>query len=136
VTVAFTLVVQFVAPTWILPLFNRFEPLEEGELRDAVLGYAQRVDFPLEGLFVIDGSRRSTKANAFFTGFGRHKRVALFDTLIEKQTTDELVAIVAHEVGHYKHGHVVKRIALACAHSSVPPQPPASPSCCAATASR
>lgn len=112
VTAAFTLFVQFLAPTWIFPLFNRFRPLEEGELRAAVLGYARSVAFPLEGLFVIDGSRRSTKANAFFTGFGQHKRVALFDTLIEKHPTDELVAVVAHEIGHYKRKHIVKGLAL------------------------
>jgi len=111
-TTVFSLVVQFVAPTWILPLFNKFEPLEEGELRKAVLDYAQRVGFPLEGLFVLDGSRRSTKANAFFTGFGSRKRVALFDTLIENHSVDELVAIVAHEVGHYKRRHIVQGTVL------------------------
>ena len=107
----FTLVIQFIAPTWIMPLFNKFTPLEEGELREAVLSYATKVSFPLEGLFSIDGSKRSTKANAFFTGFGKQKRIALFDTLIEKQGTDELVAIVAHEIGHYKRGHILKRMA-------------------------
>lgn len=107
-TTAFTVVLQFVAPTWIMPLFNKFQPLEEGELREAVLAYAQRVGFPLQGLYVIDGSRRSSKANAFFTGFGSKKRVALFDTLIEKHDTDELVAIVAHEIGHFKRGHILK----------------------------
>lgn len=112
VTTAFTVVLQFVAPTWIMPLFNKFEPLVEGELREAVLSYADRVGFPLQGLFVIDGSRRSSKANAFFTGFGSKKRVALFDTLIEKHGTDELVAIVAHEVGHFKRGHIVKGTVL------------------------
>jgi STE24 endopeptidase len=99
--------VQFVAPTWIMPLFNRFTPLAAGALRDGILTYARSVTFPLEGVFVIDGSRRSTKANAFFTGFGRHKRVALFDTLVEKLEPDEVVAVVAHEIGHYKRGHVV-----------------------------
>ena len=70
---AFTVVLQFVAPTWIMPIFNKFQPLDDGELRSAVMDYAGKVDFPLEGLFVIDGSRRSTKANAFFTGFGKRK---------------------------------------------------------------
>jgi STE24 endopeptidase len=106
---------QFVAPTWILPLFNKFTPLEEGELRAAILAYAERVGFPLKGLFVIDGSRRSSKANAFFTGFGRKKRIALFDTLIAQHTRDELVAIVAHEVGHYKKGHVLQGMAIGVA---------------------
>jgi STE24 endopeptidase len=119
VTALFSLFVQFVAPTWIFPLFNRFEPLEEGELRAAVLAYASKVSFPLEGLFVIDGSRRSTKANAFFTGFGKRKRVALFDTLVAKHPVDELVAVVAHEIGHYKKGHVVKGLVLSIAHAGV-----------------
>ncbi len=119
VTTIFTLVIQFIAPTWIMPLFNKFEPLDEGELRDEVLAYAKNVAFPLEGLFVIDGSRRSTKANAFFTGFGKRKRVALFDTLIDKQTTGELVAIVAHEIGHYKKGHILKGMILSILQSGV-----------------
>jgi STE24 endopeptidase len=111
-TASFTLVIQFVAPTWIMPMFNKFTPLDEGELREAVMDYAKEVSFPLKGLFVIDGSRRSTKANAFFTGFGKRKRVALFDTLTEKQSTDELLAIVAHEIGHYKLGHIRKTLAI------------------------
>ena len=119
VVTVFTLVLQFVAPTWIMPLFNKFTPLEEGELRAAVLGYARRVAFPLEGLFVIDGSKRSTKTNAFFTGFGKHKRVALFDTLIEKHSTDELVAVVAHEVGHYKRKHILKTMVIGVLHTGV-----------------
>jgi len=117
VAAAFLLVTQFVAPTWIMPLFNTFSPLGNGELRDAILGYARSVEFPLDGIFVIDGSRRSSKANAFFTGFGKHKRIALFDTLIEKQTVDELVAVIAHEVGHYKRRHVLERLVLATAHT-------------------
>lgn len=115
-TTAFVLFAQFLAPTWILPLFNRFTPLAEGELRDAILGYARSVGFPLEGIFVIDGSKRSTKANAYFTGFGRHKRIALFDTLIQKQSTEELLAVVAHEIGHYKRRHILKGLAIGIAH--------------------
>ena len=113
----FGLVTHFIAPTWIMPLFNTFTPLEAGELREAILAYARSVAFPLEGIFVIDGSRRSTKANAFFTGFGKHKRIALFDTLLKKQTTPEFVAIVAHEVGHYKRKHVLKNMVLGFAHA-------------------
>jgi len=113
----FMLVVQFVAPTWIMPLFNKFTPLDDGALRDAVVTYAKGVGFPLEGLFVIDGSRRSTKANAFFTGFGKRKRVALFDTLMEKQSTDELLAIIAHEIGHYRLGHIRKGMLIGIVHS-------------------
>ena len=119
VTALFTLVLQWVAPTWIFPLFNKFKPLEEGELRAAVLAYAQRAAFPLEGLFVIDGSRRSTKANAFFTGFGKRKRVALFDTLIARHTTEELVAVVAHEIGHFKRGHIVQGLVLGMLQAGV-----------------
>jgi STE24 endopeptidase len=119
VTALFTLFVQFIAPTWIFPLFNKFVPLEEGELRAAVLSYAQKVAFPLEGLFVIDGSRRSTKANAFFAGFGKRKRVALFDTLVARHPVDELVAVVAHEIGHYKKGHILRMLALAIVQAGV-----------------
>jgi len=119
ITTLIMLVLQYVAPTWIMPLFNKFKPLEEGELREAVMNYAKNVSFPLEGLFVIDGSRRSTKANAFFTGFGKRKRVALYDTLIEKHSTEELVAIVAHEIGHYKCGHIVKGMLLGIVQSGV-----------------
>jgi len=119
VTTAFTLFFLFVFPTWIMPLFNKFEPLEEGELRDALFAYARSVDFGLGGIFVVDGSRRSSKANAFFTGFGRNKRIALFDTLVEKHPVRELVAVLAHEVGHYKLGHVFKNLAVAIAHSGV-----------------
>lgn len=104
----FSLVMQYVAPTWIMPLFNKFTPLEEGELRTAIEDYSQKVDFPLQGLFVIDGSKRSSKSNAFFTGFGKNKRIALYDTLIENHTNDELVAVLAHEIGHYKKKHIIK----------------------------
>lgn len=114
-----SVVLTAVFPTWILPLFNRFEPLEEGELRDALAGYARSVQFGLSGLFVIDGSRRSSRANAFFAGFGRNKRVALFDTLIESHTVPELVAVVAHEVGHYRRGHILKGMVISVAHSGV-----------------
>ncbi|MBN1631523.1 MAG: M48 family metallopeptidase [Thermoleophilia bacterium] len=104
---AFTLLIQFLAPKVIMPLFNKFTPLEDGELKDAVFAYAERVDFPLKELFTMDASRRSSKGNAFFTGFGKNRRIALFDTLIQRHNTDELVTILAHEVGHYKKRHVL-----------------------------
>jgi STE24 endopeptidase len=107
---------QLVAPTWILPRFNRFAPLAEGPLRDAILGYARHAGYPLQDVWVMDGSRRSTKANAFFTGFGRHKRIALFDTLLETLDPEATVAVVAHEVGHYRRGHVVQGAVLAVLH--------------------
>jgi STE24 endopeptidase len=105
--IAFSFLMQILAPALIMPLFNKFTPLADGELRDAILGYARRVDFPLDGVFTIDASRRSSKGNAFFTGFGKRKRIALFDTLIERHSTEELVAVLAHEVGHYKKRHVL-----------------------------
>lgn len=111
------LILQFVAPRWIMPLFNKFLPLGAGELRDALFAYARSVDFSLENIFVMDGSKRSTKANAFFTGFGRHKRIALFDTLIKDHSVDELVAIVAHEIGHYKKRHIIQGIVLGILHT-------------------
>lgn len=116
---AFMLVLQFFAPTWIMPLFNTFTPLQEGDLRQGILAYAKSVNFSLENVFAIDGSRRSSKSNAFFTGFGRHKRIALFDTLIEQQTTPELVAVLAHEIGHYKKGHILQGTAISIAHTGI-----------------
>lgn len=107
-----TLLLQYVAPAWIMPLFNRFEPLGDGELKTAILHYAKRTGFPLSGIYVIDGSKRSSKANAFFTGFGRRKRIALFDTLVDNHTVDELVGVLAHETGHFKKRHVVINMVL------------------------
>lgn len=103
----FGFVLQYVAPTLIMPLFNKFTPLEDGELKATIMEYARSVSFPLSGIFVIDGSKRSSKANAFFTGFGKQKRIALFDTLIDNHTVKELVAVLAHEIGHYKKKHII-----------------------------
>jgi STE24 endopeptidase len=116
ISTALTLTIQFIAPTWIMPLFNKFTPLAEGPLKETILNYARSVKFPLENVFVIDGSRRSSKANAFFTGFGKHRRIALFDTLIEQQSTSELVAILAHEIGHYCKKHILKNLLVAIVH--------------------
>lgn len=102
----FMLVVQFVAPTWIMPLFNKFTPIEDGELKSAIMSYARSIRFPLKNVFIMDGSKRSTKANAFFTGFGKNKRIVLFDTLIDQHTVAELVAVLGHEMGHYKKRHI------------------------------
>ena len=110
---------QFVAPTWIMPLFNKFTPMEPGELKSAILDYAGQVDFTLDNIFVMDGSRRSSKANAFFTGFGRHKRIALFDTLVEKHSVSELVAVLAHEIGHYKKKHILQNLVIGIAHTGL-----------------
>ncbi len=116
---AFSLVMQYIAPTWIMPIFNKFTPLEEGELRQAIEEYADDVNFPLQGIYVIDGSKRSAKSNAFFTGFGKNKRIALFDTLIENHTTEELVAVLAHEIGHYKKKHIVKNMTISILHTGI-----------------
>lgn len=115
----FILALQYIAPTWIMPLFNKFMPLEPGELKDAIIDYAKSVKFALKGIFVMDGSRRSTKSNAFFTGFGKNKRIALFDTLIAKHTVGELVAVLAHEIGHYKKKHIIKNTAISILHAGV-----------------
>lgn len=89
----------------IVPLFNKQTPLPEGELRKAIETFAAKVGFKVKGIYVMDASRRTTKANAYFTGFGPQKRIVLYDTLIEQLTTDEIVAVLAHEIGHYKHRH-------------------------------
>ena len=84
--------------------------MEEGSLKEAILDYAKSIDFSLSNIFVMDGSKRSSKSNAFFTGFGKNKRIVLFDTLIKEQTTQELVAVLAHEMGHFKKKHIIKRM--------------------------
>lgn len=106
----FSLIMLLFYSEWIVPLFNKQKPLEEGELRTAIEAFAQKAGFSLKNIFVIDGSKRSTKANAYFTGFGSKKRVVLYDTLIEQLTTEEVVAVLAHEVGHYKKKHVVSSL--------------------------
>ena len=116
---SFSLALQIIAPTWIMPLFNTFTPLAPGELREAILTYAQAVKFPIDDVYVMDGSKRSSRSNAFFTGFGRHKRIALFDTLVNAHTVPELLSVVAHEVGHYKMRHIVKNTMLGIAHTGV-----------------
>lgn len=110
--IVFQLCVIYLAPVMIFPLFNKFTSLKKGELKDAIEQYAQTQNFHLKGIFTIDGSRRSTKANAFFVGFGRNRRVGLYDTLIDEQTTEEVVSVLAHEIGHYKRGHILKGMIL------------------------
>ena len=119
IVVAFMLVVQWLGPAVILPLFNRFDPMPNGELRDAIVRYAESVGFPLQNVYLIDGSRRSSKANAFFTGIGSRRRIALFDTLVNQHSTDEIVSILAHEVGHYQLKHVVKGLLIGALHAGV-----------------
>lgn len=95
-----------------VPMFNKLRPLEEGELKHAIEGYSRKVDFPIKNVFVIDGSKRSSKSNAFFSGIGRQKKVVLYDTLIGTHTTEELVSVIAHEVGHYKKKHIFSGMLL------------------------
>jgi STE24 endopeptidase len=116
ISAAAVVAIQFLLPAWIMPLFSRFTPLAPGDLRDAILDYARKAGFPLADVYVVDGSRRSTKANAFFTGLGRQRRIALFDTLLTTLDPRAVVAVVAHEVGHWKCGHVPRGIALGILH--------------------
>jgi STE24 endopeptidase len=117
--VTFSLAMQYVAPTWIMPLFNKYKPMESGELKEAILGYAYSVNFPVKNIFVMDGSKRSSRSNAFFTGFGRNKRIVLFDTLIARHTIPEIVAVLAHEVGHYKKKHIIQGTIVSILHTGV-----------------
>jgi STE24 endopeptidase len=91
----------------ILPLFNKLTPLEDGELKEEIEKYSKKIKFPLDNIFVIDGSKRSAKSNAFFSGIGKKKKIVLYDTLIENQSKEELVAVLAHEVGHFKKKHII-----------------------------
>ncbi len=119
VSAVFTLVMQFIAPVWILPLFNKFAPLPDGELKESISRYAAKAGLAFRGIFVMDGSRRSSKSNAFFAGIGRNRRIALYDTLIERHGIPELVAILAHEVGHLKKGHLVLNMIVGIVHAGV-----------------
>jgi STE24 endopeptidase len=111
VIIVFMLAMQLVVPIWIMPLFNKFKPLPPGELKNAIMAYADSIAFSLQNVFVMDGSKRSGKSNAFFTGFGRHKRIVLYDTLIDQHSIPELVTVLAHEMGHYKKKHVLWMLA-------------------------
>ncbi len=115
----FQLFVTYLAPVIIMPLFNKFTPLEAGDLKNRVEAYAREQGFRLKGIFRMDGSRRSSKANAFFTGLGRHRRIVLFDTLIEKHPPDELLTILAHEIGHFKLGHIRKMVVASVLHTGL-----------------
>jgi STE24 endopeptidase len=112
---AFQLLVVFLAPVLLMPLFNKFSPLPDGELKSAIQHYVHAEHFELQGVYTMDGSTRSTKANAYFTGFGRFRRLVLFDTLVANQSVEELTAVVAHEIGHFKRGHIIKTMVLSIA---------------------
>jgi STE24 endopeptidase len=112
VVIAFQLLLLLVAPAIIMPLFNKFTPLPEGTLRERLFALAQRTDFPTRSIDVMDGSKRSRHSNAFFTGFGRFRKIVLFDTLISQLTEPELESVLAHEIGHYKKRHVIKLLGV------------------------
>jgi STE24 endopeptidase len=109
----FVLFMNLFYTSLILPLYNKLTPLPEGSLKTAIEAFARKVDFPLDNIFVIDGSKRSSKANAFFSGIGKKKKIVLYDTLIQQHTEEELVAVLAHEVGHFKKKHIVWSLVLA-----------------------
>lgn len=109
---AFNLLVMLIFPTWIAPLFNKFTPLADAALADDIHALARRCDFSLKGLFVMDGSKRSAHGNAYFTGFGKSRRIVFFDTLISRLTPSEIIAVLAHELGHFKHKHILKRLVI------------------------
>lgn len=116
---AVVLLLQFAAPRYIMPLFNTFDPLDDNTLRERILSYARSVEFSVDDVFVMDGSRRSSKSNAFFAGLGSNRRIVLFDTLMEKLSSTELLTVVAHEVGHYKCRHIPQQIAISVLHTGV-----------------
>jgi STE24 endopeptidase len=107
---AFQLLMIVIFPTFIAPWFNKFEPLREGELRDRILALAKQLGFKTSGIYTMDGSKRSAHSNAYFTGLGRSKRIVLFDTLLEQMTIDQGLAVLAHEMGHYKMKHIVRML--------------------------
>jgi len=106
----FSLLMMWAYPTFIAPIFNKFTPMEDGELKTAIEGLLSRCGFESNGLYVMDGSRRSSHGNAYFTGFGKSKRIVFFDTLLKQLTTDETLAVLAHELGHFKCNHIKKRM--------------------------
>ena len=115
----FSLFMMWVYPTWIAPIFNKFEPLEEGDTLNRITRLLQRCGFNSNGIFVIDGSKRSSHGNAYFSGFGRNKRIVFFDTLLKMLSDDELEAVLAHELGHFKKKHIIKGILISFATTLV-----------------
>lgn len=107
IAAVFILIVNMFYTSLILPMFNKLTPLQDGELKTAIEAFSKKVNFPLDNIFIIDGSKRSKKANAFFSGIGKKKKIVLYDTLISNHSTEELVAVLAHEVGHFKKKHII-----------------------------
>ena len=114
-----SLIIQIIAPVWIMPIFNKFTPLKDSELRNLIIEYTKSVNFTFGNIFVIDGSKRSNHSNAFFTGFGKTKRIALFDTLIDQLNEQEIVSVIAHEVGHSKKKHIITSTILSIVNTGV-----------------
>ena len=110
--VGFNVLILYLYPTFIAPLFNKFTPLDNPELAERINKLASRCGFTLNGLFVMDGSKRSAHGNAYFTGFGKSRRIVFFDTLLNKLSSAEIEAVLAHELGHFKHKHIIKRMAI------------------------
>src|SRR5690606_30164697 len=108
--VGFNILILYLYPTFIAPLFNKFTPLDNPELAERINKLASRCGFTLKGLFVMDGSKRSAHGNAYFTGFGKSRRIVFFDTLLNKLNGPEIEAVLAHELGHFKHKHIIKRM--------------------------
>lgn len=119
VMLVFSLLANALYSRVIVPLFNKQQPLQEGELLNAIKEFGLSVNFPVSKVFVIDGSKRSTKANAYFTGFGSNRRVVLYDMLIEKMSTDEIIAVLAHEIGHFRKHHIWINFGLGAIQSAV-----------------
>jgi len=119
VVAVFSIFMSMFYSNLIVPLFNKQTPLKEGELRSSIEDFAQKVGFKLDNIFVIDGSKRSAKANAYFTGLGPKKRIVLYDTLINDMETDELVAVLAHEIGHYKKNHIIQGLIISLIQTGI-----------------
>jgi len=119
VVTAFQLILTYLAPSLIMPLFNKFTPMPEGDLKNGIEALGESCGFPLTGVFVMDGSKRSSKANAFFTGLGKRKKIALFDTLVEKSSQPEILGVLAHEIGHFRCGHIKQRLVVGILQTAV-----------------
>ncbi len=117
--VVFTFILQFLAPVLIMPLFNKFTPLDDSILKEKVLVFAKKESFNIQGIYTMDGSKRSSKLNAFFTGFGRFRKIVFYDTLLEKLDDNEIIAVLAHEMGHYKRHHLFKMMAISTLHTGL-----------------
>ena len=115
----FTVSINFFFSTVIVPLFNKQTPLEDGELKQAIDDFGKKAGFEIDKIYVIDGSKRSSKANAYFAGFGKKKRIVLYDTLINQMSTTEIVAVLAHEIGHYKHKHTIANLLMGISQTGI-----------------